>query len=64
MYVTSYQIDLRTANAELTPDFLFPVKEYLVDPESRIQNYVPLSPNTDIWVVGKMIICRQRTSIL
>ena len=54
MYVTSYQIDLRTANAALTPDFLFPVKEYLVDPESRIQNYVPHSPNTDIWVVGKV----------
>ena len=48
-------MDLRISNSERAPDFYIPVKEDIVDPEKRIQNYVFGSPKSVIHVVGKYL---------
>ena len=52
-YITNIQVDLTIANSEKLPDLYIPVKEAIVDPETRLQNYVPGSPRTRIFVIGK-----------
>ncbi|XP_067928326.1 CD109 antigen-like [Watersipora subatra] len=54
-YITSKQVDLTIANSERLPDMLLPVDEVVVDPEQRIQNYVPGSPKTRIFVLGDVV---------
>ncbi|XP_067945402.1 CD109 antigen-like [Watersipora subatra] len=54
-YVTSYQVDLTIANSVRTPDLHIPVKEKLVDPEIRLQNYIMDSPKTEIHVIGDIV---------
>ena len=53
-WVTSRQVDLTTANSEVLPDIAIVTPEYLVNPESRLQNYVPNSPRSKIYVLGKL----------
>ena len=53
-WVTSRQVDLTTANSEVLPDIAIVTPEYLVNPESRLQNYVPSSPRSKIYVLGKL----------
>mgnify|MGYP001791247250 FL=1 len=48
----SYQVDLRTRNAELLPDLLIPVGENPTRYESDYSLYVPGSPKSTIYVMG------------